>query len=273
MTIKLVLLSVLFVVSGGVFFSEAAKKRPALIILVGLLSIVSTYYLLDSIYDDFASKRVATDSSEDNPPMLGREDFDIYANTENNSVFLFHGKELPYDDFDKMIYDYYEKKIEIIGRSGEAFEIDNFIPCAIEPHMQIAQEISIVRTKDREPIDGTIIPLLQAYPDAPVLKRNRGNPGYLGVSLSNEVQVDFTKPGRSLGFSGARVDAVTSGSPADLAGIIPGDTIVKYDDRLIRNKDDLIDCIRAAPPGHESRLDFVRSSVEHSVIARISSRE
>jgi hypothetical protein len=52
MTLKLFLLAVLFVISGGVAFSEYFKDHKFLSFLVTIMAILATFYLFQDIYDD-----------------------------------------------------------------------------------------------------------------------------------------------------------------------------------------------------------------------------
>jgi len=52
MTLKLFLLAVLFVISGGAAFSEYFKGRKMLSFLATAVAIIATFYLFQDIYDD-----------------------------------------------------------------------------------------------------------------------------------------------------------------------------------------------------------------------------
>ncbi len=52
MTIKLFLLAVLFVLSGGAAFSEYFKGHKFISLLAMTIAIIATFYLFQDIYDD-----------------------------------------------------------------------------------------------------------------------------------------------------------------------------------------------------------------------------
>jgi S1-C subfamily serine protease len=69
------------------------------------------------------------------------------------------------------------------------------------------------------------------------------------------------------GGKGGRVVEVVSDSPADQAGIKPGDVIIAMDDTAVRNGDDLVQAVADHSPGDEVTVTAVRGSneVEFSV--------
>jgi hypothetical protein len=62
LTIKLILLAIIFVFTGGAVFSEYFKKNKLLFILATLISIISSFYLFKSIYKDIVNE-VATSTA------------------------------------------------------------------------------------------------------------------------------------------------------------------------------------------------------------------
>jgi len=60
MTIKLFLLAVLFILSGGVAFSEYFKDHKFLSFLVTIMAIIATFYLFRDIYDDLKQPSSST---------------------------------------------------------------------------------------------------------------------------------------------------------------------------------------------------------------------
>lgn len=64
---------------------------------------------------------------------------------------------------------------------------------------------------------------------------------------------------------------VTSGSPADQAGIEPGDVITAIDGRPITQVDELIVSIRAQAPGDEITLTVLRNNQEQDITVTLAS--
>ncbi|WP_062203382.1 S1C family serine protease [Demequina salsinemoris] len=86
------------------------------------------------------------------------------------------------------------------------------------------------------------------------------------------VQLDSTYTGE--GVQVADIDGgVVSGSPADEAGIEPGDVITAIDGRPVTASDELIVAIRAKAPGDEVVLTIQRDDSEEDITVTLSSNE
>jgi S1-C subfamily serine protease len=70
-----------------------------------------------------------------------------------------------------------------------------------------------------------------------------------------------------------RTAPVAPGGPAALAGLQPGDVIVKFDGQPVTNADTLLDAIRSMPPGARARLTFIRGGQPRTVSLRLGSAE
>jgi serine protease Do len=82
--------------------------------------------------------------------------------------------------------------------------------------------------------------------------------GYLGISMSpvtEELAKEFNVPGTS----GAFVQDVTRGGPADKAGIKPGDVIRKFDGRPVSDSDQLVAMVASANPGSTVPAEILRN--------------
>jgi serine protease Do len=115
------------------------------------------------------------------------------------------------------------------------------------------------------PINGatSILPQLRA--------RGRVSRGYMGVAL-RDVDVDLERSLKLSTKSGALVQDVTPGSPADRAGLRAYDVIVSLDDHTVRTDDQLIREISARPPGTAARLGLVRDGHEEMLLVRLAER-
>jgi serine protease Do len=63
---------------------------------------------------------------------------------------------------------------------------------------------------------------------------------------------------------------VERGSPADRAGILPGDVIQQIDGRLIRNSDQMIDALRLKQPGDNIQLRIWREGKQLTLSATLT---
>src|SRR3954469_8675825 len=95
--------------------------------------------------------------------------------------------------------------------------------------------------------------------------------GYVGVTL-RDIDPDLQ---RSLNLQvghGAVVQDVTSGSPADRAGVRPYDVIVSFDGEPVVNDDGLIREISARNPGTAAQMRVSRDGRELSVTVKLAER-
>jgi putative serine protease PepD len=84
---------------------------------------------------------------------------------------------------------------------------------------------------------------------------------YLGIRVS----------GASLPL-GAQVASVIQGQPAAKAGLRAGDTIIKLDDTVINNSDELSSVIDSKKPGDSLKVTYLRSGKQHTVTVKLATR-
>jgi len=76
MTIKLIILAIVFVLSGGAAFSEYFRGHKKLSFLATVIAIIATFYLFEDIWEDIEEKisktneSTVTQSSVPNPPVI-----------------------------------------------------------------------------------------------------------------------------------------------------------------------------------------------------------
>ena len=96
---------------------------------------------------------------------------------------------------------------------------------------------------------------------------------YLGVTLDSVFTNDAA---RRLGLVrpvGARVSAVTKGSPADVAGIQPNDVIVEFDGAAIEDDDHLVSMVSMTPTDRTVTLGVFRDREMIELSMPVASRE
>ena len=79
--------------------------------------------------------------------------------------------------------------------------------------------------------------------------------GWLGLQATNEMN-----------SRGARITAVTDGSPAAVAGVPTGALVTKVDDHMIGNADALVAAAQSEAPGAQMRLKFVDPSGDQRTV-------
>jgi serine protease Do len=92
--------------------------------------------------------------------------------------------------------------------------------------------------------------------------------GWLGITLQ-EVTQDLAK---SFGLErprGALVAQVNSGSPAEKAGLKPGDVIIKYGDRDIVDSSDLPPLVGSTKPGDERSIIVIRGGDQKQLSVQV----
>jgi len=111
MTIKLFILAIIFVITGGSLFTEMFKKHKILGFLAGLIAVVSAYYLIEDVYDDIVvtvTERLKephpsevppfsleSPSEVENPPIVVGQitsEYEIEAYFDNALVYIENDK-------------------------------------------------------------------------------------------------------------------------------------------------------------------------------------
>ena len=93
--------------------------------------------------------------------------------------------------------------------------------------------------------------------------------GWLGVGIQ-PVTPDIAKSFGRSETTGALVSSVSDGSPADKAGVKPGDIITEYDGRKVERVSDLPRAVAGTPVGRDVRLGVVRDGTPMTLTAKIA---
>ena len=88
------------------------------------------------------------------------EELDIYVNKVTLEAFIFHGKEVDYDSLERLEYSPGDYTVDVVKKDGTRIDLGVKIQWLVRPYFSKAEEISIVRTKDGESIDGKVIPVV-----------------------------------------------------------------------------------------------------------------
>lgn len=94
---------------------------------------------------------------------------------------------------------------------------------------------------------------------------------YIGINV-RDVDQDRAEAFNLPSISGAFVEAVTSGAPAEEAGVLPGDVVVGVDNVEVRRTRDLIDYVSDQAPGTRVQLEVIRDGQKRRLNAVTAER-
>lgn len=99
-------------------------------------------------------------------PLFLPDEMDIYTNKLTYETFIFHGKVIDYTQLDHIVYNAQDYSMTVHHKDGRTQDLGIKVQWLLRPYIKHANEISIVRTQDKVSVDGVIIPLVHAQPDA-----------------------------------------------------------------------------------------------------------
>jgi serine protease Do len=170
-----------------------------------------------------------------------------------------------------------------LGMSVETRSFENFIQtdAAINfgnsggPLLNINGEVVGINTAIRGGSAqglGFATPINTAKRLLPQLKQGKVTRGYLGMEI-REVNDDIREAWNlPPGTTGALVNSVTPGKPADKAGLRNGDVVVEIDGRPVRSNRELIDYISYLPVGTNVKLTYIRNGERRTTTAKTAER-
>ncbi len=103
------------------------------------------------------------------------------------------------------------------------------------------------------------------------ISKGRVDYGWLGINVG-DLNPAAAKEMRPQGVSGAFVFGLFQGSPADQAGLQPGDTITRINGIDIRSSAQLLQVVGNLPPGAAARFEILRFGQPMGMTVRISTR-
>ncbi len=111
---------------------------------------------------------------------------------------------------------------------------------------------------------GFAVPINVVADLLPQLRTGKVTRGVIGVSVQNiplDAVADFGLTERA----GALVATVTRGGPAARAGLEPGDIILEFNGRSVRNRDELVRTVVATKPGSTVPVKVLRDKQERTL--------
>ena len=110
----------------------------------------------------------------------------------------------------------------------------------------------------------------QAPPQVPQFRQLMGGT-YLGVSLA-EIDSKRASELKLKGPSGVEITRVEEGSPAEKAGLKPGDVVLEYNGERVEGMEQFGRLVRETPPGRDVKLLISRNGVNQTVVANLATR-
>ena len=98
-----------------------------------------------------------------------------------------------------------------------------------------------------------------------------GDDSYLGVQTEEITKDNFAKYGLSE-VRGIAVEKVVEGSPAEKAGIQPGDVIVRFANEEVTSVRKLSRLLRETSPDHQVKVTVIRAGAERELTATLGKR-
>ncbi|MFC0633418.1 Do family serine endopeptidase [Brevundimonas balnearis] len=96
--------------------------------------------------------------------------------------------------------------------------------------------------------------------------------GYLGVEIGNVLEDQRDALGLPSDFRGAYINSVTPDTPADRAGLRPGDIVTAVDGRAVDGSTEVTRAVAAKRPGETLRLEVLREGRRQTVEVRVGLR-
>lgn len=101
---------------------------------------------------------------------------------------------------------------------------------------------------------------------------NTNGASFLGVMVQ-EIDSQRAQALKLPGEYGVEVTRVEQDSPADHAGLKPGDAIQQYNGQRVEGMEEFKRFVRETPPGREVRLEVIRNGAPQTVAVKMESRK
>jgi serine protease Do len=95
---------------------------------------------------------------------------------------------------------------------------------------------------------------------------------FLGVGLA-EIDANRAKELKLKEDYGVEITSVHEGSPAEKAGVKPGDVVLEYNGQRVEGMEQFGRMVRETPPGREVKLTISRDGVTQTLTAMLASRK
>ena len=113
------------------------------------------------------------------------------------------------------------------------------------------------------------VPPVPATPPAAEARVLQIRGGFLGVGIQ-EITAERAKALRLPEEAGVEVTRVSSGSPAERAGILAGDVILRYNGMKVEGVEQLTRLVRETPVGRDTKIEISRNGATQTITATIA---
>ncbi|HTH39503.1 MAG TPA: Do family serine endopeptidase [Rhodocyclaceae bacterium] len=104
-----------------------------------------------------------------------------------------------------------------------------------------------------------------------IIKNGAVTRGWIGVEIQ-EITPELAESFRLPNTNGALIAGIMRGSPADKAGIKPGDVLLSIDKRTVKDAQSLLELIAALDPGQSGNFHLRRESKEMDLTVTVGKR-
>jgi serine protease Do len=111
---------------------------------------------------------------------------------------------------------------------------------------------------------GFAIPINMAKELLPQLKKGKVIRGWLGIMIQ-DITPELAKSFGLKSTKGVLVSEVVQGSPAEKAGLLRGDIILRFDGKEIKNAHMLSQMAAATAPNTQAKIDLLRNGEEKTI--------
>jgi serine protease Do len=115
---------------------------------------------------------------------------------------------------------------------------------------------------------GFAIPVNMAKELLPQLEQGKVVRGWLGLMIQ-DITPELAKSFGLKSDKGVLISDIVKGSPAEKAGLMRGDVIVRFNDKEIENAHNLSQLAAAIPPGTQTKIDFLRNGQEKTITLKV----
>jgi serine protease Do len=115
---------------------------------------------------------------------------------------------------------------------------------------------------------GFAIPVNMAKELLPQLKKGKVVRGWLGLMIQ-DITPELAKSFGIKTDKGVLISDVVKGSPAEKAGLMRGDVILRFNGKEIENAHKLSQLAAATPPGTQTKIDLLRNGQEKTISLKL----